>query len=164
MRISRVDGFAGSGLSTALEWVVGDTKALAWQWFADGGVAPVGLAANAARHRQDLAGNAIELVFEFYKARIVPATGRGGGASIGVSDLRLDSSRIPVTIAGDVDADQSANPGIFRWTMPADVYVHPQPAADEVTDAAVAVAYIRRSIGTAALTARFLVVFRRGKP
>ncbi|MCY4469408.1 MAG: hypothetical protein OXC08_11840 [Thiotrichales bacterium] len=162
--MSRIDGIKDTGLSTALEWVIGDTRALAWDWFADGGVAPAGRPDNANRTRLDITGNAIGLVFEYYHAAVTPAAGRAGGASVGVSGLRIDSTRTTVTVAGAVDADQSTNPGRFEWTMPADIYADPQPAADETEAVPVAVVYATRSIGAVEFTARFLVVFRRGKP
>lgn len=154
-RISNVSGIAALGTSEAIEWIIGDTEEIETTWLSDS--APL-----------DLTGATVGITLEFYFATVSEGgragNGNGNGRPVSISALRVDTTRAPVRIAGTVDADQAATPGRFTWRIPADVYAGSQPAADEVANAAMAIAYAELARGAEVRQSRTIVVFRRGKP
>ena len=103
-----------------------------------------------------------ELACEFYMAAI--SAGAGRNAVLTVSDLERDEGRAARTLAVVVDADQTTNPGVFRVTVPADLYPGEMPDADLDTGVPCAICYLRKTQGSEVRTVRFLLVFRRGLP
>ena len=100
----------------------------------------------------DLSTAVISCEVDFWMATLV-------GTSI--TNFEQQAGSIKRDLAVDVDADQTANPGVFTLTIPSDLWTDEIPI--DVNQLPMVVGYLKIVRGTETRVTRFVMAIRRGK-